>query len=768
MADNSAAESSDAEDNEDLLQQIKKNIRESRRHFSQWRKDAKEDYDFYAGKQWSEDDVALMQEQGRPAVVFNRTMRTINTVGGLEVQNRQEVRYYGRKQVDPQSVGQAEQLTDASKWVRDECDAEDEESESFQDTAICGMGWTETRLDYETDAEGVILIERHDSLEMGVDHTAKKRNCKDSRFRYRIINYSPQEFKEKYPGEEVPKGRFFDTDTDEKLVQDMSPAGYTPDDKEEAARDTKQIQVCQYQYYEITKVHVVQNPDGTTTELPADRFKEAKELFDAQGVQYTKNARPKRKYWQCFLHPEKILEREPSPVDGFTFEIITGFRDRNTNTWFGLVRPMRDPQMWANKWLSQIQHILNTQAKAGKLLYETGALKNPQKAKEEWARPDAALELNNGALSSQKIMIHQGSGYPEGIDRLLQYALEAINDVPGISLELMGLANRDQANVVEQSRKQAAVTILAVLFDSLRRYRKAQGRIQAEFIQNYISDGRLIRVTGPTGPQYVPLNRDPSMIKYDVIVDDAPSSPNMKDRVFSALQAIFPMVEAAQVPVPPDILDYTPLPQGLIQNWKKYIQQMQNDPQTQQRKQMADAAQMAEVEHKKSQSDLNKAKAMKEMHDMQNPSDPTIEIAKASAEHDLQRHKVTSELELKREEMQRNIELKREDMMLGHHVNMEGKKLQAEASAKPTTKVSLGSDDAVNELSETLSKGLADNNQVVLTAISHNSETVMQGLTLLADKMIEGDKLLASAITAPKRIVKDKGGKPIGVETVKH
>lgn len=770
MGDTSAVETdkTDVIDNDELLIQIKKNIKESRAHFSQWRKDAKQDYDFYAGKQWDDDDIALMQEQGRPAVVFNRTMRTINTVGGLEVQNRQEVRFYGRKIADSEQVGTGEQLTDASKWVRDECDAEDEESESFQDAAICGMGWTETRLDYETDAEGVILIERHDPIEMGIDHTAKKRNGKDSRFRYRIINYSRQEFEEKFPGEEIPKGRFFDTDEDEKQVQDLSPGRYAPDADSGQQRDTKQIQVCQYQYYKTTKVHLVQNTDGTTEEIPASKFKEAKERFDQLGIQYTKTPRPKRKYYQCFLHPEKIIEGGDSPVDGFTFELITGFRDRNKNTWFGLVRPMRDPQMWANKWLSQIQHILNTQAKAGKLLYETGALKNPAKAKDEWARPDAALELNNGALTAGKIQIHQGSGYPDGIDRLLQYAMEAINDVPGVSLELMGLANRDQANVLEQSRKQAGVTILAILFDALRRYRKTQGRILGEFIQSYISDGRLIRVTGKTGPEYVPLNRDPTMLKYDVIVDDAPSSPNQKDRVFAAMQAIFPMVEAAGVPVPPDILDYTPLPEGLIQSWKQYIQQVQSDPQTQQRKQMADAAQMADVEHKKSQADLNKAKAMKEMHDLQNPPDATLEMAKAHASHELERHKVTSDIGLKREEMQANLALKREDMLLGHHVSLEGKKLQAEASAKPTTKVSLGSDEAVNALSDTLSQGLAENNQTILAAVSQNTETVMQGLTLLADKMIEGDKLLASAITAPKRIVLDKNKKPIGVETVKH
>jgi len=754
-ADDSTESTDNTTDAQDELhRKIIKNIKDSRRHYAEWRDEAKESYDFYAGHQWAQEDIDILTQQGRPHVVFNRTARTINSVTGLEIQNRQEVSFFPRQLGN---AGKSEVLTGAAKWARDECDAEDEESEAFEDMIICGMGWTETRLDYETDAEGVILIERFDPLEGIVDHTSKKRNCEDSRFRGRIKSYSVDEYKERWPGKEVPKGRFLSTEDEEKQIQDLSPGSYSPDNQD-VSDNAKEVQVCQWQYYEIQKVRMVQDESGKMTEFPEDVFKQRKEALDAAGMKYTKQSMPKRVYKQCFLNADEILEEDDCPVNEFTLLVTTGLRDRNTNTWFGLVRPMKDPQRWANKWLSQIQHILNTQAKSGKLLWETGAFKNPRKAKEEWSSPDAMAELNAGGLA--KVEQIQPAAYPDGVDRLLQYAMSAINDVPGVNLELMGLANRDQANVLEQSRKQAGVTILAKFFDSLRRYRKKQGRVLAEFIQQYISDGRLIRISGELGPQYVPLIRDPGMLKYDVVVDDAPTSTNMKEKTFGALQALLPMVLQEKIPVPPDVLDYTPLPEDLIQKWKSYIQQQAQDPMAQQAKQLGLAAQQAEVSSKQadaqaktSKAKLDEANAAKTMHDIQNPAnDPQAEFA-------LKKYQIDNEIGLKREDMHANHALKREDMAMRHDNARHDSELRAQTMSKPTTAVQLGSDESVAQLSDTLKQALEAKNEGVASALEQNAQLMLKGFEALADKMLEGDKAIAAAMTMPKDVTLDNGRK---------
>jgi hypothetical protein len=603
---------SQAHERDELIQTIRKNLKDSSSHFRAWRIAAKESYDFVASKQWSDEDQQVLNEQGRPVIVFNRIARTVNAVTGLELQNRQEVNY---KPVSTGATGKSDLMNAAAKWVRSNCDAEDEESELFQDVLIGGIGATETLMEYFSDPDGMVIIERCDPFEVSVDHRARKRNFDDARWVARFKSYSEEEFEDLYPDAEVT-GKELNLWNDEAdISNDHADDEYKYTDGGEMATNTDKIYtVIKYQYYEEECFYRVQKGNDLVT-FSEGEYESIKPELKRMGLKALKQN--KRKYKQAIVCRDTILEESDSPIEGFSIRFITGLRDRNRNTWFGLVELMKDPQRWANKWLSQIQFILNSNAKGG-LLYEANTFTNPKKAKADWAKPNSWIEVVKGALTEGRVQPKQPPAYPDGIDRLLQQALTSINDVPGVNVEMLGIADRNQPGMIENSRKDAGVTILASFFDALRRYRKENGRVTMQFILNYISDGRLIRLD-QTNAQYVPLLRDGLSEKYDILVDDAPTSPNMKEKVFGVVSSMLQIALQAGIPIPPEVLEYSPLPAALIEKWMALIEEQKNDPNAEKnaaKEEAVFASNLAKIESEtvknQTQAALNQAKTAKE------------------------------------------------------------------------------------------------------------------------------------------------------------
>lgn len=588
-------EPSGIESDEDVLKLVKTCKRESDKHLASWMKESKEAYDLVAGHQWSEEDRAVLEEMNRPAVVFNRVGPVIDSVCGTEVNNRQQVQYIPRQAGDS---GVNELLTGAAQWVRDNCDAEDEESDAFFDVCVCGMGWTETRMDYTDEQEGQVLIERIDPLSMRYDPAAKKRNLTDARWLQREEWMTKDEIEATWPeSDELIEEQGLGTDED-NVTQPHDATNAWLYKKDAIAYDPKsgKFLVIHHQWFTLQCYYRVADPTtGNVIEIDEERYEKIEEQMLKIGVPLQSVKQTRKVFKQAFVSGATVLEKglAPSQKAGFTFKCMTGKRDRNTNTWYGLTRAMSDPQRWSNKFFSQILHIINSNAKGG-LMVEDGATDNPRKLEADWAKADSIVTFNEGALSGGKVQNKPTPSYPLGPEKMMEFSIQSIRDAAGVNLEQLGQANRAQAGYLEAQRKESGMTILAGLFDSLRRYRKLQGRLLADFIKLYLSDGRLVRIVGGDGiERYIPLLRQDDTMQYDVIVDESPTSHNVKERVFGMMMQMMPTLAKMGLPVPPELIDYMPLPSGLTEKWKQQINAQKNNPQAQQMQQAQQQLDMA-------------------------------------------------------------------------------------------------------------------------------------------------------------------------------
>jgi hypothetical protein len=110
--------------------------------------------------------------------------------------------------------------------------------------------------------------------------------------------------------------------------------------------------VIQYQCYWREAYYRVLDPaTNQLVSFDAQKYGKIRKAYkDATGQDLQAVKQMRRVYYRGFYCGRTELEYKKSPYqDGFTFKFITAKRDRNRKQWYGIVRPMIDPQKWANK-----------------------------------------------------------------------------------------------------------------------------------------------------------------------------------------------------------------------------------------------------------------------------------------------------------------------------------------------------------------------------------------------------------------------------------
>jgi hypothetical protein len=696
-----------------------------------WREKAREDFAFTSGDQLSEEDKQKLRDMNRPIIIMNRVEPIIDSVSGSEVANRQEVQFIPRQQG---AVQVNEVLTSAAKWFRDQCDAEDEESDAFREMVVCGLGWTETRLDYEDDPDGAPKVERRDPLEMVWDSTAKKRNLVDMRRLFHVCRDIPiEEARALCPNDDFEDSDYNATWVDSKESKEPHENNnrfYNKEGLEDGEEADKSVTMVRAQWWERVPVWRVLDPAPPQPDpanpgapppgqqiltLDKQEFDDLSKKAKMLGItlQFAKQTR--KVYKQAYLGAALLEIGEAPCKDHFSFKCMTGKRDRNKNSWYGLVRAMKDAARWSNKFFSQTMHIMNTTAKGGIMVERGQFFENDTDGEESYAKSDQITMLKQGALSgaNPKFVQKPQGEFPAATFNLMNFAITSLRDVTGVNVEILGAEqSANQAASLDLQRKQSAMIILQPLFDSLRRYRKEQGRLLLYLIENYLSDGRLIKIVGQDEAQYVPLVRQPGVTTYDVIVDESPSSPNQKEATWSMLQQLLPVIGKM---LPPAtwlaLLKYSPLPTSAQKDISDSIQQsQQNAPPNPEQQKLAADAQRAQQELQ-----VNNAKAAAEIDNHGKMTD-----AKIAA-------------------------------------------MQRESEAKNQIALRSAAAEAVQNMNKPVPHAPVtgpDGHVTMVPTQTHDSSAIM--IAALHEFQL-GMQQIAASITAPKQIIRDAQGNPIGV-----
>lgn len=580
----------------------------------EWLEQAREWYAMESGEQWTTEDIAALEERGRIPVVFNMIAPTIDAVSGAEIQNRQQAQYYPRERGD---TGIADALTQAVEYISDECNGDMEDSEAFRDVLICGEGWTLT--EPEVDGQEVELPKvRIDPLQMAADVNCTRPCYEGARYIRRNIPMSQDEFEDFKRSVGRPDADGAGLGPGKRLTV-VDPSQRYKNGVLGSGQEDEVI-VCEWQWWEKEPVHLAAMPhpeqEGVTqiTPLDEDAFQQA--IATDPNLKHVQSTR--KAYYRALVGGGDVLVHEALKEGAFRYRAMTGKRNRNKGTWFGLTKAMADPQRFLNKLYSEIMHIVRTNAKGG-MAIEEGAVKDIVQFEESWAQGDAITWVNAGALSGSRMMPKTAPPIPVAMFQLMEFARDMVRACTGVNEEILGMAGRDQPGVLEAQRKQAAYGILGPYFDAKRRYTRDWGKLFLKLLRAYMPKDKLVRIVDEGTQQYVDLAMTMDAAEYDVVVDEAPNTPNQKAKVAAVLLPIVQQLIEGEILGAEDVgvmLEYLDLPAGLVLKLQDSIKErakaQQPDPE---QAQIQQRGVVAEIENTEADTEQKRAAAFEKATD---------------------------------------------------------------------------------------------------------------------------------------------------------
>lgn len=588
----------------------------------EWQGEARQDFNFRDGDQWSSEERAILEEELRPILTFNLTKSSIDLIMGMSEDNKVIFRAVP---VDPTDGFLAEVLNDVADWVRDTNDFDDEETATLESAAICGRGYT--GIDFVPDPKrfGEIIMQEITIpvSEIHYDPASRRPGWDDASYFCWDRWLTREDFLMRFPKvshnkvNQLIEGGNGDLDiaaADGNEPSTLFDAEYSTDDDSDYDtpldfqfydKTKNMVRVIHMEYWEMFERKFMFNPEsGKFEELPEGaNLKDLKEAFSAEfGEEATvETLRDKRVKWLQFTGDEILYDDiSPLPYPGFSVVPMFAFRDvsQRTMNHFGMVRLMRDPQKEINKRWSQALNLLNQQVQPG-VYAETDSFVDDRQAVQSLKEAGSVTWVNSGALQGGRIKERTVPNFPNAPMQMEQFSQDIMKKITGINPDLLGQdRGRQEPGVVVRLRQQQGITLLKPLFKSFNNMKKQLFKRQLAIVMAYMPDEQVLRILGQSDRYSVDPEsgmivdqqsgltadlRDVRNLEYNIGGEEAPG--NMSKRMME-LSAFMEMQQGG-LPVPPElIIDKMDIAAGDKAKWLEYINSQQEEAAKQQEKMM--------------------------------------------------------------------------------------------------------------------------------------------------------------------------------------
>ena len=583
----------------DELSQMCRMFEESEDATREAREKAERDRDYTDLKQWTATETAALERRKQPVITFDRTKRKVNTLLGLEKQQRKDPKAFPR---NPDDEGAAQAATDAIRYVCDDCRWDDKRSMAAENLIVEGtgaikVGVKKTRNGVDPD------IQRIAWDRLFYDPHSSEFDFSDAAYMGEVVWMDVERAKLKFKGRE------------EALETTLSSEQYTEtyDDKPKYRMwaDFKRKRV------RVVEMYYLKGEDWTFCIFTKGGF-----LVDPM--------------------PSPYLDEEGRPEN--PIKAVSLYIDRDNNR-YGDVRALIGPQDEINKRRSKALHLISMR----QIRVSQAAQMERDLIRAELAKPDGVFVAESG-----EVEILQTNDMAQANLTMLQEAKNEI-DLLGPNAALAGKNQQDMSGRAIIAQQQGGMIEAATILDRIRVLSLAVYRAIWCRVRQHWQAERWIRVTdSERNLKFVGLNRPVTMLEaeaekmgvtkenvaqappevierlkmlashpmaqqvarienqvseldVDIIVDEGIDTPTIAAEQFDQM---LKMAGTGMVPIPPDVL----IEASALKNKEALLEKMRQPPSPEQQamKQLQMQGAQAEVEKTQAEAALTGAKAANE------------------------------------------------------------------------------------------------------------------------------------------------------------
>jgi len=567
-----------AKEDKDLTQLLEwlKQAEESKPETT-YREVSSEDYNFYAGDQDTAEVKLTLEAKKRPATVYNEIKPKIDMLVGMAAQTKHETSILPVGTEDESFV---ELMNGTLKHFQKKTKAKRKELEVFEHTVKSGRSLLYFYIDKANPFKPVIKSKRVEGRNFWLDPDAQEYDLSDSRFLFIDKWLDEREIKQFWPK--------FDTSQAEQ-------SGRQSDDPSFFDEAREKYRIVEGWYYKLTEVIYFINPMTGEVEwlTPSNFSKFVKTLREGIDIgkeepftyneAITQQKSFKKQYHYMIFSGTVRLEGDLSPLnwEGIPAVFCGAYKAYDTNSWFGAVTGMKDPQRTLNTNRRQLIYLLQTLPK-GTLMHEVGAILNIEEYEERASDPNFHLEIAQGKFDKVKFM--QQPTISNIYSLFDSTCIQSIKDTSGAQDSLMGIQTSSrEPGITVKARQETGIAVLYILFDNFRETRLNAGRLLLSLIQQYVTEETIVRLEGEKGIQLLEINNqmnpqlegfnDISAGEFDYTVSE--TAETMTIRAATA-QMLIDFNHNQPGTIPPDVLlDYVDLPFTAKQRVKMQWEQQQ-------------------------------------------------------------------------------------------------------------------------------------------------------------------------------------------------